>query len=72
MSQEAIEKGLDKQPETAQQLELAKQTVLSGAFVQDYVKSHLVNEKDLRMRQDIVKSVIADMRSKAKIEFSKD
>lgn len=48
MSQEAVKKGLDKQPETAQQLELTKQTVLSGAFVQDYVKSHPVSEKDLK------------------------
>lgn len=48
MSQEAVKKGLDKQPETAQQLDLTRQTVLSGAFVQDYVKNHPVSEKDLK------------------------
>ena len=47
MSQEAVKKGLDKQSETIQQLALAKQQVLVGAFVQDYVKSHPISEKEL-------------------------
>ena len=47
MSQEAVKKGLDKQPETIQQLALAKETVLVGAFVQDYVKSHPISEDEL-------------------------
>ena len=47
MSQEAVKKNLDKQPETVQLLELAKQQVLVSAFVQDYVKTHPIAEKDL-------------------------
>ena len=47
MSQEAVNKGLDKQSETVQQLALAKQQVLVGAFVQDYVKNHPISEKEL-------------------------
>lgn len=47
MSQEAVKKGFDKQPETVQQLALARQQVLVSAFVQDYVKSHPVSEKEI-------------------------
>ena len=55
MSQEATKKGLDKQPETLQQLELAKQTVLVGAFVQDYVKSHPVSEDEIKKSYETLK-----------------
>ena len=48
MSQEAVKKGLDKQPE----VEFAKQTLLSQAFVQDYMKSHPVSEKELTEEYD--------------------
>ncbi|MDE2310300.1 MAG: peptidylprolyl isomerase [Betaproteobacteria bacterium] len=47
MSQEAVNKNLDKQPETAQMLELARQQVLVSALVQDYVKTHPIAEKDI-------------------------
>ena len=56
MSQEAIKKGLDKQGETVQQLELAKQTVLVGAFVQDYVKTHPVGDEAVAKEYDNLKS----------------
>jgi peptidyl-prolyl cis-trans isomerase C len=45
MTQEAVKKGLDKQAEVAQQLELAKQSVLVSAYVQDYLKSHPVSDQ---------------------------
>jgi len=56
MSQEALKKGLDKQSETIQQLELAKQTVLVGAFVQDYVKTHPVSDEAIAKEYDNLKS----------------
>ncbi len=55
MSQEATKKNLDKQLETIQQLALARQTVLVGAFVQDYVKSHPVGENELMQGYDNLK-----------------
>lgn len=55
MSQEAAKKGLDKQPEAIQQLEFARQTVLVGAFVQDYVKSHPIGEDELAQGYDNLK-----------------
>ncbi|MDD5180863.1 MAG: peptidylprolyl isomerase [Gallionellaceae bacterium] len=55
LSQEAMKKGLDKQPETAQQVELAKQTVLAGAFVQDYTKTYPVSEDALKQEYETLK-----------------
>ena len=47
LSQEAVNKNLDKQPENVQLLELSRQQVLVSAFVQDYVKTHPIAENDL-------------------------
>jgi peptidyl-prolyl cis-trans isomerase C len=56
MSQEAVKKGLDKQPDTIQQLELARQSTLAGAFVQDYTKNHPISEDTLKQEYDSLKS----------------
>ena len=56
MSQEALKKGLDKQPETIQQLELSRQGVLVGAFVQDYIKTHPVSDEAIAKEYDVWKS----------------
>jgi peptidyl-prolyl cis-trans isomerase C len=55
MSQEALKKGLDKQADIVQQLELAKQTVLVGAFVQDYMKTHPISEEAIAKEYDNLK-----------------
>lgn len=55
MSQEAIKKGLDKHPETVQQIELARETVLVGTFVQDYVKTHPISEEAIAQEYDKLK-----------------
>ena len=60
MSQEAVKNGLDKQPETIQQLALAKETVLVSAFVQDYVKSHPINESELKQGYDNLKKNLGE------------
>jgi peptidyl-prolyl cis-trans isomerase C len=44
LAQEAVKKGLDKQSETIQELELAKENVLTGVFVQDYIKNHPITD----------------------------
>jgi peptidyl-prolyl cis-trans isomerase C len=56
MSQEALKKGLDKQSDTVQQLELAKETVLVGAFVQDYMKTHPVSDDAIAKEYDNLKA----------------
>ena len=55
ISQAATKNGLDKQPETAQQLELARESVLAGAFVQDYAKSHPISDDMLKQEYETLK-----------------
>ena len=47
MAQEAVKKGFDKQAEILAQLDLARQSVLVNAFMQDYFKNHPVSEDAL-------------------------
>lgn len=60
ISQEATKQGLEKQAETAQQLELARQSVLASAFVQDYVKTHSPDEALLKQDYEAMKARIGD------------
>ena len=52
LAQAANKKGLNKQAEVMQQIELSKQTILAGAFVQDYVKSHPFSDDALKQEFD--------------------
>jgi peptidyl-prolyl cis-trans isomerase C len=56
ISQEAAKKGLGSQPEVVQQIELARQSALAGAYVQDYVKSHPVSEDAIKKEYENLKS----------------
>lgn len=56
MSREALKKGLDKQSETVQLLELSRQQVLVSAFVQDFVKTHQVSDEAIAKEYDALKS----------------
>lgn len=52
LSQAANKKGLSKQAEVQQQIELSKQTILATAFVQDYVKSHPLSDDVLKQEYE--------------------
>jgi len=56
MAQEAAKLGLDKNADVVQQTELAKQSVLVGAFVQDYAKNHPISEDQLKQEYDTLKA----------------
>lgn len=60
ISQAAAKAGLDKQPETAQQIELARQSVLAGAFVQDYTKNHPVSDDLLKQEYENLKKRVGN------------
>ena len=53
--QEAVKLGLDKNPDVVQQVELTRQQVLAGAFVQNYGKSHPISEDQLKQEYDKLK-----------------
>lgn len=58
VAQEAKKNGLDKNPEVIEQMELAKESVLVGAYVQDYAKSHPISEDQLKQEYDKLKTTL--------------
>jgi peptidyl-prolyl cis-trans isomerase C len=60
ISQAAVKNGLDKQPEIAQQLDLARQSVLAGAFVQDYAKTHPIGDDALKQEYEALKTRVGN------------
>jgi peptidyl-prolyl cis-trans isomerase C len=60
MSQEALKLGLDKQSEVVQQLEIARQSVLVGAFVQDYAKKNPIGDDQLQKEYDTLNTKLGN------------
>ncbi len=60
ISQAAVKAGLDKQGDVVQQMELAKQSVLAGAFVQDYAKNHSISEEVLKQDYEAMKARVGN------------
>jgi peptidyl-prolyl cis-trans isomerase C len=55
LTQEARKMGMDKDPEVIQQTDLAIESVLVGAFVQDYAKKHQLTEEQLKQEYEKLK-----------------
>jgi len=60
VAQEAVKAGLDKNADVAQQIELARQQVLVGAFVQNYAKSHPIGDEQLKQAYDKLKTKLGN------------
>lgn len=60
LTQAAKKQGLDKNPEVIEQTELAKNSVLVGAYIQDYTKSHPVTDDQLKQEYDKLKARLGD------------
>lgn len=58
VAQEAIKKGLQKNPEIAAQLDLQRQETLVNAFVQEYMKANPVNDDVVRKEYERIKPTI--------------
>lgn len=56
VAQEAKKNGLDKNPEVIEQIGLAQESVLVGAFVQDYAKNHPISDDQLKQEYDKLKA----------------
>ncbi|MDH4286952.1 MAG: peptidyl-prolyl cis-trans isomerase [Gallionella sp.] len=56
LSQEAVKLGLDKNSEVIQQTEIARQSVLAGAFVQDHSKKNPISDDNLKQEYDKLKA----------------
>ena len=66
LSQEAAKLGLDKNPEVIQQLELARQSVLANALVQDYVQKHPFSDDALKQEYEKLKASVGTKEYKAR------
>ena len=66
ISQEAIKKGLDKTPDVSDQIDLIQQSILSNAFVQDYLKNSPVSDDMLKAEYEKIKSQLAGGEYKAR------
>lgn len=66
MAQDAINNGLDKTAETKRQLEIAQQSALIGAFVQDHFAKHPITEDDIKREYDKLKNSTTEVEYKAR------
>jgi len=65
-AQEAVKKGLDKTPDTLTELEMAKQSVLAQAYVQDFMKNDAVTDAQLTAEYDKLKAQASGNQYKAR------
>ena len=66
VAQEAVKKGLDKTPETMDEIEMAKQSVLAQAYVQDYIKTNVIPDAQLNAEYDKLKAQASGNQFKAR------
>jgi peptidyl-prolyl cis-trans isomerase C len=57
IAQEATRMGLDKSPEVATRLELARQQILAAAYLDNYRKSHPISDEAMKAEYEKIKSV---------------
>jgi peptidyl-prolyl cis-trans isomerase C len=66
LAQEAVKKGFDKKPEIQGQMDLARQTVLIGAYLSDYVKAHPVTDEQIKKEYTEITSKLGNKEYKAR------
>lgn len=60
VAQEAVKKGMDKSSDVNTQLDLARQTILIRAYLQDFIKSNAITDDVLKAEYDKIKSQMGD------------
>ena len=66
LAQEAHKMGIDKKPEIQGEMELARQSVLIGAYMQEYLRSHPISDAAVKKEYDSVKAKLGDKEYKAR------
>jgi peptidyl-prolyl cis-trans isomerase C len=66
IAQEAKKKGLEKQSDVAMQIEFAQQSVLVGAYLQDWIKNNPPSDDELKKDYEKIKSQMGDTEYKAR------
>lgn len=60
VAQEAVKKGMDKSPEVNTQLDLARQTILIRAYLQDFLKNTPLGDDVLKAEYEKIKAQMGD------------
>ena len=66
LTQEATKKGFDKKPEIQGQMDLARQGVLIGAYLNDYVQANPVSAADIQKEYEAIKARLGDKEYKVR------
>ncbi len=66
LAQEAQKKGFDKKPEVQGQMELARQGVLIGAYLNNYVRSHPITDEAVKKEYDAIRTALGDKEYKTR------
>lgn len=66
LSQEALKKGIDKKAEVQGQLDLARQGVLIGAYLNDYARNVKISDADVAKEYETIKGALGDKEYKAR------
>jgi peptidyl-prolyl cis-trans isomerase C len=66
LTQEALKKGFDKKPEVQGQVDLARQGVLIGAYLNDYVKTHPITDEQIKKEYAEITSKLGNKEYKAR------
>lgn len=56
LSQAAVKKGLDKQPDVIATIEMDRQNILSNAYLQDYFKTNPISDSAIQQEYDRLKA----------------
>ena len=66
IAQEALKKGLEKNPTIAAQIALQRQEILVNAFVQDYIKNNPINDEAVKKEYERQKAAVGNREFKAR------
>lgn len=66
LAQEAQKKGFDKKADVQAQIDLARQGVLIGAYLNDYVRSHPVGDEAIKKEYETIRATMGDKEYKAR------
>jgi peptidyl-prolyl cis-trans isomerase C len=66
LTQEAVKKGYDKKGDIIGQMELARQGVLIGAYLNEYVRTHPINPDQIQKEYDAIKARLGDKEYKVR------
>lgn len=66
LSQEALKKGVEKKPEVQGQLELARQGVLIGAYLNEYARTVKISDDDVKKEYENIRANLGEKEYKAR------